>query len=288
MVAKTKILIIGASGLLGSKLYEQLSEQYKIIGTCFKNKAKNLYTYDLAKKNLTIFKETKPDIVIHTAGITDVDYCETNQEEAYKINVAGTEKVIQGCKLNDSKLIYLSTDFIFDGKKGSYIEEDLPNPLNYYGKTKLKSEQLVKGSGLNYIIARTSFLYGSKQNKKFVSWCINKLNNEEYITLIADHMRTPTLVDDIAEALNALILKKRQGTYHLTGSEKLSPFSMAVRIAEIFNFDKKYLKPITSHKLNWAAQRPKNTSLNIQKLQQEGIQMSSFVEGLEKIKEQKK
>lgn len=282
----TKILIIGASGLLGSKLYEQFSEHYKVIGTYKKNKQECLYHYDLTKKNLTIFKETKPDIVIHAAGITDVDYCETNQEKAYKINVVGTENIIRGCKLNNSKLIYLSTDFVFDGKKGDYTELDVPNPMNYYGKTKFKSEQMVKDSGLDYLILRTSFLYGLKKNKKFVSWCIDKLNNEEYLTLIADHMRTPTFVDDIAEALNTLIIQKRQGIYHLTGSEKLSPFSMAVRIAEVFNLNKKYLKPITSHKLDWAAQRPKNTSLNIQKLQKEGVQMSSFVEGLNKIKGQ--
>lgn len=288
MVAKTKILIIGASGLLGSKIYEKFSKDYKIIGTYSKNKEKNLYHYDITKKDLTIFKEIKPEIVMHTAGLTKLDSCETNKEEAYKVNVEGTENIIQGCKLNKSKLIYFSTDFVFDGKKGNYKEEDVTNPLSYYAKTKLEAEEMVKNSGLDYIIARVAVLYGAKQNNKIVSWCIDQLKSEEYVTLIADHMRTPTLVDDIAEALNILIMKNKTGIYHIAGSEKLSAFSMGVRIAEIFNFDKKYLKPITSHRFKQKAPRPRDSSLNIEKLQKEGIKMSNFVEGLKKIKEQMK
>lgn len=288
MVAKTKILIIGASGLLGSKIYEKFSKHYKLIGTYSKNKHDNIYHYGLTKKDLTIFKETKPDIVIHTAGMTKLDPCETNKEEAYKVNVEGTENIVKGCKLNNSKIIYLSTDFVFDGKKGDYKEEDETNPLSYYAKTKLKSEELIKNSGLDYIIPRVAVLYGAKQNNKLVSWCIDQLKNKEYVTLIADHIRTPTLVDNVAEALNVLIQKNKQGTYHIAGSEKLSAFSMGVRIAEVFNFDKKYLKPITSHRFQQIAPRPRDSSLNIEKLQKEGIKMSSFVEGLRKIKEQMK
>ena len=286
MIAETKILIIGASGLLGSKLYEKLSENYKVIGTYSQNKQEGLRFYDITNKDLTIFQETKPDIVIHTAGITKLDPCETNQELAHKINVEGTENIIQGCKLNNSKLIYISTDFVFDGKKGNYKEEDITNPLSCYGKTKLKSEELVKNSGLDYIIARVAVLYGAKQNNKLVSWCVEQLRKKEYTNLIADHMRTPTLVDDIAEALHILILNKRRGIYHVAGSETLSAFSIGVRIAEEFNFEKKYLKPITSHKFKQIAQRPKDSSLNTEKLQLEGIKMSSFVEGLRKIRNQ--
>lgn len=286
MTAKTKILIIGASGLLGSKIYEKFLENYKTIGTYSKNKEKNLYFYDMMQKDLTIFKEIKPNIVIHTAGLTKLDPCETNKEETYKINVAGTENIIKGCKLNNSKIVYISTDFVFDGKKGNYNEEDITNPLSYYAKTKLKSEEIVKNSGLDYIIARVAVLYGAKQNNKLVSWCVDNLKNQEYVTLIADHIRTPTLVDDIAKALNVLIQKNRTGTYHIAGSEKLSAFSMGVRIAEVFNFDKKYLKPITANRFKQIAPRPKDSSLNIKKLQAEGIRMSSFTEGLNKIKNQ--
>jgi len=287
-MAKTKILIIGASGFLGSKFYEKFSQNYKVVGTYLKNKQDNLYFCDITKKDLDIFKETKPDIVIHVVGVTKLDTCETNKDLAYKINVEGTENIIKGCKLNNSKIIYLSTDFVFDGKKGNYKEEDETNPLSYYAKTKIKSEELVKNSGLDYIIARVAVLYGTKQNNKFVSWCMDQLRNQEYVTPVADHIRTPTLVDDVAEALNTLILKNKNGTYHIAGSEKLSAFSMGVRIAEVFNFNKKYLKPITSHRFQQIAPRPKDSSLNIGKLQKEGIMMSSFVEGLNKIKEQMK
>jgi len=283
MVAETKILIIGASGLLGSKLYEKLSQHYKVTGAYSTNKQEGLHFYDMTNKDSTIFQETKPDIVIHTAGITNVDSCETDKELAYKVNVEGTENIIQGCKLNNSKLIYISTDFVFDGKKGNYKEEDTPNPLSYYGKTKLEAENLVKNSGLGYIIGRVAVLYGAKQNNKLVSWCIEQLKKKEYTTLVADHMRTPTLVDDIAEALHILIQNKRTGTYHIAGSKTLSAFSMGLRIAEEFNFEKKYLKPIMAYKFKQLAKRPKNSSLNIEKLQAEGVKMSNFTDGLRKI-----
>jgi len=283
-----KILVIGASGLLGSKLFEKLSEDFMIVGTYSKNRSGGLYYYDMTDMTSKIFDEVKPDIVIHAAGMTNVDSCEKNKEKAYKINVEGTKNIIYGCKLNESKLIYISTDFLFDGRKGNYDEMDKPNPLNYYARTKLKAENLIRDSGLDYIIARVAALYGARDNEKFVNWCINQLRKEEYITLVADHTKTPTFVDDIAEALRVLIMKNKQGTYNIAGSESISPFSMGVKIAEVFGFDKKYLKPITSHRFVQKAQRPKNTSLNIGKLEKEGIQMSGFAEGLKKMKEQMK
>jgi len=287
-MVKTKVLVIGASGLLGSKLYEHFStlQDYQVIGTGLKYHDRGLRYYDITSKDFSLFKETKPDVVIHSAGVTNVDYCEKNQEEAGKVNFEGTENVIEACKLNNSKLVYFSTDFVFDGKKGDYKEEDAPNPLSYYARTKLKSEQIVKNSGLDYLILRVAVLYSAKQNGKFVDWCITQLRTKHYIDLVADHIRTPTLVDDIAQALDFLLKNKKSGIYHVAGSERLSAYSMGLRIAEVFNLEKEYIKPILSNKFKQPAQRPRDSSLNTQKLRSDGIKMSGFVEGLEKIKTQ--
>ncbi len=282
-MTKKKIQIIGATGFLGSKIYQDFSQNYKVTGTYFKNKNPYMRPYDLTKFDLTLFKEIKPNIVIHTAAMTDVDECETNPQKAYQINVEGTKNVIEGCRINNSKLIYISTDFVFDGKAGDYKETDLPNPLNFYAKTKLKAEQIVKDSGLNYIIARVAVLYGQNDSQKFVNWCINKLRNQKQVFLINDHIRTPTLIDDISSALEELIERKFQGIIHITGPEKLSAYQMGIKIAETFGLNKKYIKSITSDKFKQKAERPKDSSLNIEKLQHEGIKMSKFIEGLKKI-----
>ena len=146
------------------------------------------------------------------------------------------------------------------------------------------SDNRVANSGLDYLIARVAVLYGSQQNKKFVHWCISKLKSKEYTTLVADNIRSPTLVDDIAEALKTLIERDKKGIYHLAGPEQLTPFSMGVRIAEAFGLDKKYLQPMMQYRFKQKALRPKNTSLSIEKLKSEGISMSTFTEGLRKIK----
>lgn len=283
MVEKTKILIIGASGLLGSAFLKKFSEKYETYGTYCNNKFdKGLY-YDFTKNDLSIFKKIKPNIVIHSGGITDVDLCEIKKELAYSVNVEGTKNIIEGCRLNDSKLIYISTDFVFDGEKGNYKEDDIPNPINHYAKTKLESENLIKNSGLKYLIIRVSFLYDTKDNKKFIHFVINKLKNNEEVNAIVDHIRTPTLVEDIAYTLEALIRKNRTGIYHVSGSEVLSNYETALKIADVFNFNKKLVKPIYAKDFKQTALRPRNTSLNTEKLKKENIVMSNLTEGLKKI-----
>ena len=274
-----KIFITGGSGLLGGALVKFFDDQYQ---TYYPPKE----VMDLTNKEqvLNFFELSKPDIVIHSACLTDVDYCELNQEEAYGVNVVGTRNIIEACKKMNATLVYISTDFIFDGEKGNYNEEDITKPINYYGKTKFMAEIAVKNSGLRHLIARVSVLYGNYPNKKFVRFVIDKLGKGHEVTVVKDHYGSPTLVDDIAYAIHELLKKEKSGVYHVAGSEKLSRFQMALKIAEHFGFDDSLIKETSANSFKQPAQRPKDSSLSIEKLKMEGIIMSSFSDGIKKIK----
>lgn len=274
-----KIFITGGSGLLGKALVKIFDEKY--------------YTYypprevmDLQDKEkiCNFFELSKPDLVIHAASLTDVDYCELHQGEAHQVNVEGTRNIIEACKKANVKLVYISTDFIFDGQKGNYGEDDITRPINYYGKTKFMAEVLVKNSGLPHLIARVSILYGRYPNKKFVHFVIDKLKKGEEVHVAKDHYGSPTLVDDIASALHHLCLKEKTGVYHVAGSERLSRYEMALKIADAFTFDKNLIKPIAAATLKQPAKRPMDSSLCIDKLKKEGVEMSDFSTGIKKMR----
>ena len=327
-IGKIKVVIIGASGTLGSKIYEHFSknEKYKAYGTWCNQLRWGCRKYDITKCDKALFWELTPDIIIHAGGLTNVDYCETNPGETYKVNVKGTENLRACCRfganpawtdelttvLHTSRLVYISTDFVFNGaigefaekyhpmfvskkkveedsKKMDYSENDEPAPINFYGRTKFLSEKLIKNSGLEYLIARVSILYSSN-GKNFVNWAIDKLKRGEKFEAIIDHIGTPTLIDDIAVALEKLIEKNKTGIYHVAGFEGLSRYEMALRIADVFGFGKQLIKPVkyldSKMKDQQAALRPKNTSLSTTKLKNGGILMSNFTEGLLKIEKQ--
>jgi len=289
------ILIIGASGFLGNKAYEIFSAKYrgerKVIGTYSNHAVDNLFQLDITKQSS--FDELKkklkqmnamPDVIIHTAAISDVDYCELHPSDADRINVQGTMNVIKNF---DCKIIYLSTDYVFDGNKGHYSEEDKPNPINYYAKSKLDGEKAVQKHCKNHIIARVAILYGHSMNeKKFVNWTIEQLQNKRSIRVVTDQIVTPTFIDDIVYALDTLINNDAKGIFHVAGSQAISRYDMAVETAYAFGFDKKLITPVNSSEFKQPAQRPKNTSLNINKMRNLGIKMSSFKEGIIKLKEQ--
>ncbi|MBN2052822.1 SDR family oxidoreductase [Candidatus Woesearchaeota archaeon] len=289
------ILIIGASGFLGYKAYEILSRKYKderkIIGTYSNHAVDKLLPLDITKQSS--FDELKkrlkqmnamPQVVIHTAAISDVDYCELHPADADLINVQGTMNVIKNF---DCKIIYISTDFVFEGNRGHYSEDDKPNPINYYAKSKFEGERVVQKHCKDYIIARVAVLYGHSMNeKKFVNWTIEQLKNNKPIRVVTDQIVTPTLIDDIVNALDVLINQNAKGIFHVAGSETISRYDMAVAVALAFNLDKKLITAVPSSEFKQPAKRPKNTSLNINKIRNLGIKMSSFKEGIIRLKEQ--
>ncbi len=229
-----------------------------------------------------------PDVVIHLAAMTDVDKCEIEKARAKKVNVHGTSNLIEACKKISAKIIYLSTDFVFDGKRGYYEEKDDTNPLSYYAKTKLWGEIIVEKSELDYLILRPSVLYGYNDilGRGFVNWVINNLIEREEIRVVIDQVYTPTLIDDIANGIEVLLNRGCSGIYHLAGPQKLSRYEMALIIAKTFNFENSLIHPITASELKQKAIRPIDSSLNIEKIKREGIYMHNFIDGLKIMKKQ--
>jgi dTDP-4-dehydrorhamnose reductase len=289
-----RLLVTGSSGLLGHTIVELAKNDYTVIPL---HKTKLLHSNSLkldithTVEVLNILHKLKPDVVIHTASETNVDKCETEKEHTWKTNVEGTHNLADACKKIGAKLVYISTDYVFDGEKGLYIEEDKPNPINYYGFTKLEGEKQVIQHCKNYTILRTSVLYGWhpwKQN--FVTWIINALKQNKELTVVEDHYNTPTLADNLAEMVLEAVQKDLRGLYHASGSERISRYEFAKQIAKAFNLDQNLIKPIKMSQLTaWIAKRPKDSSLNTDKIQKQlKTKPLNITEGLNKMKDEAK
>jgi len=287
-----RLIITGASGLLGSKLIELAKKDYTVIPL---HKTKPLHSNSLklditdTTEVLNLFNELKPDVVIHTASETNVDKCETEKEHAWKTNVEGTRNLALACSQASAKLVYISTDYVFDGEKGRYTEEDKPNPINYYGVTKLEGENQVTQNCKHYTILRTSVLYGWhpwKQN--FATWTINQLKQNKEITVVKDHYNTPTLADNLAEIAIEAVQKDLQGLYHASGSERISRYEFTRKIAKTFQLNTNLIKPIKMSQLTvWIAKRPGDSSLNTEKIQKQlKTKPLNITEGLNKIRKE--
>jgi len=279
-----KLFITGGSGLLGSKFRDG---EYETIKTHHQNPSKNSVLLDITSKEDTKKKITSlsPDVVIHTAALTDVDYCEDHHQEAWNVNAKGTENIVNACKKIDCKLIYVSTDFVFDGEKGNYTEKDETNPLNYYALTKLNGEEFVRNSNLDYAITRVSVLYGWHEKPNFVTWVMGELKKNKKINIVTDQYNSPTLADNAAEALIRIYEKDKSGIYHVAGDERISRFHFAVNIAEIFNLDGDLINPIRSDELIQRARRPKDTSLCVEKAKRDlKMDLLNTKEGLREMR----
>jgi len=288
---KRKLLVTGASGLLGSKIVEIAENDYTVIPL---HKTKPLHSNSLklditsTAEVLNLFHKLKPYAVIHAASETNVDKCETQKEHAWKINVEGTRNVAAACKAG-TKLIYISTDYVFDGKKGNYTEDDTPNPINYYAVTKLEGEKQVVQNCKNFAILRTSVLYGwhpFKQN--FATWVITQLEQNKEITVVEDHYNTPTLADNLAEMAIEATQKDLQGVYHACGSERIGRYEFARQIAKAFSLNQNPIRPIKMEQLTaWIAKRPKDSSLNTDKIRSQlEAKPLNITEGLDRMKKE--
>ncbi|MFX1257037.1 MAG: SDR family oxidoreductase [Promethearchaeota archaeon] len=227
------------------------------------------YRIDITKAEETFKKIVKisSDIIILTAAMTDVDQCEVNKGLEKKINVEGTKNVIGACKKTNSKLIFISTDFVFDGtkKEGLYKEIDLPNPLSYYAKTKYEAEQAIIKSEIDYLICRTAILYGWNAEKlNFITWVLNKLQQNQKISIVTNQVNSPKFVRNLAEIILKLREKDANGIFHTAGDIVLNRYEMALKCAKIFDYDEKLINPIEN--IEQKAIRPKNAGLDISKL----------------------
>jgi dTDP-4-dehydrorhamnose reductase len=269
-----KLLITGASGLYGSKLAQKaLAKGIETYSTDIQSLSVhgNFVKLDITDKMHVdeTFKSIKPDMVVHAATLTDVDKCETNKELAWKINVEGTKNIVQAAKSAGSFIIYISTDYVFNGEKGNYKETDKPDPINYYGLTKLKAEEIVQ-TQKEYFIARPSVIYGSAPaagKVNFALWLIDTLRKGEHAKIVTDQWNTPTLNTNLAEMTIEVVERRLTGLYHLCGATRVSRFEFAEKIAASFGLDKSLIDKVTSSKFAWPAKRPVDSSLDTSKAQ---------------------
>jgi len=270
-----KLLITGAIGLYGSKLAKMALDRNIEVYSCDVQEnpvCGNFVKFDVSNAELVseAFKRVKPDVVVHAATLTDVDKCELNKEFAWKINVEGTRNIVESAKNTGSFLMYISTDYVFNGEKGMYTELDKPDPINYYGLTKLKAEELVKAQD-EYFIARPSVIYGSTPaagKVNFALWLIETLRKGGHVNIVTDQWNTPTLNTSLAEMTLEAAERGLTGTFHLCGATRVSRFQFAELIAETFGLEKNLIDPVLSSQFKWPAKRPMDSSLDTAKAQQ--------------------
>lgn len=295
-----KILITGSNGLLGQKLVHLLHDQkdVEVIATSRGENRIELikgFVYEPlditdAKAVATVMEKHAPDVVIHTAAMTNVDQCEEDREGCVQLNVEATRNIVNACEVQDSFLVHLSTDFIFDGEDGPYNEEAKPNPVSFYGETKLESEELVQQSKLRWAIVRTVLVFGISEKmsrSNIILWVKKSVEEGKTINVVNDQWRTPTLAEDLAKGCFLIATKKAEGIFNISGNELLTPYDMAMQTAEYFNLDKSYINETDGSKFQQKAKRPPKTGFDITKAQREvGYRPRTFKEGIAMVEQQ--
>ncbi len=295
-----KILITGSNGLLGQHLIRLFCQDKRWEITAVargENRLKNKDGYrfcslDIADESgvSTVFEEEKPDFVIHGAAMTQVDDCEKNKEQCWKTNVSATKYLIQAAREQGSFFTFVSTDFIFDGKEGPYKEEALPNPISFYGLSKLAAEMLLQGSGLDFSILRTVLVYGVAEDasrSNIVLWLKKSLESGKQIKVVDDQWRTPTLVQDLALGCKLVADKtlsekdKLSRVYNISGKELLTPYEMSLKVAAYFKLDASLITRADASTFTQVAKRPARTGFILDRAEKElNYRPHSFEEGL--------
>ena len=294
-----KVVITGSNGLLGQSLLNLLlneKENYQVFGFSRGNNRSGRTDFEYVSIDITQEKKLKtellkiqPDFIINTAAMTQVDDCETNKKECDILNVDVVKWLKEVAEEINSHIIHISTDFIFDGKKGYYKEDDVPNPLSYYGLSKLKSEELLINSTINFTILRTILVFGKvydMSRSNIVLWVKQMLENKKEVTIVDDQYRMPTYAEDLALACKLALDKKAKGIYHISSNQLLSIYEIAKQIAQVFELDENLIIPISTSTLNQTAPRPEKTGFDLTKTRSVlGFYPKSFKEDLQRFKE---
>ena len=300
-MSKPTILITGANGLLGQKLVERLTERdtFAIVATgrgkCRLPREWSGYTYvqmDITDQEQVdrVLNDLRPAVVIHCASMTNVDQCEIDRDACFSQNVEAVSFIVKACQRHHSHLIHLSTDFIFDGEDGPYDELDTANPINFYGLTKLESENIVRQSAVDWTIVRTGLVYGisyDMSRSNIVLWVKGALENGKELTLVTDQFRTPTLAEDLAEGCVLIAEQRASGVYNISGNDYLTPYDMAIETARYFGLDASKIKKSDSTQFSQTAKRPLKTGFIIDKAVKDlGYSPHSFKEGIALLSKQ--
>jgi len=294
-----KVVVTGSNGLLGQSLINLLlkeKEVYQVIGFSRGENRSGRDDFSYVSIDITDRENLKdtllkiqPNFIINTAAMTQVDDCEGNKEACDLLNVTVVKWLEQVSDEINAHLIHLSTDFIFDGLKGNYKETDTPNPLSYYGFSKLKSENILIESKIHYTILRTILVFGKvydMSRSNIVLWVKSMLEKGEEITIVDDQYRAPTYVEDLALACKISMDKRATGIYNISSNELLSVFEIAQQIADAFGLDKNLIKPISTSTLNQTAPRPAKTGFDLSKTNKVlEFYPKSFKEDLQRFKD---
>lgn len=275
-----KILITGSNGLLGQKIVKRcLKHRIPFIATskgvnrnpeCPES---NYFSLDLQQSDEVkkLVSDQKPTAIIHTAALTNVDYCETNPEECYRVNVVASQVLFEAAKSIGAHFELLSTDFVFDGENGPYKEEDAVNPLSVYAKSKVDAENLLiddNGNYQNWSIARTIIVYGTGfglSRSNMVLWALEALPKGELMKLVDDQFRAPTWADDLAYGCLEIVLRNQKGIFHLSGPVSRPINQIVEEVGKALGLGKLSIETISSATLNQAAKRPSRTGFDLSK-----------------------
>lgn len=292
---RKKVLITGSNGLLGQKLAQLLihNSEIDLIATSRgNNKLCNILPeLHFISLNVTnpeeirsVITSKKPTHIIHTAALTQVDDCELNQADCWQLNVEAVQYLVNISEELNIHFIHLSTDFIFDGEDGPYREEDEPNPISYYGKSKLAAEEIIKASRCKWAILRTVLVYGIVHDygrSNIVTWVKSSLEADKPIKVVNDQIRTPTLAEDLAMGCWLVVKHDAEGIFHISGKEVLTPYQMALQVAEYFNLEKNLIQEVDASTFTQPAKRPPRTGFIITKAEQElDFKPHTFTEGI--------
>lgn len=277
-MGKKSILVTGSNGLLGQKIVNQLKHRadIELIATSKGENRRIVQDFTYVSMDITskeeveeVMQKYKPQVVINTAAMTNVDSCEDDRDNCWKINVTAVDYLLKESIKHQSHFVQLSTDFVFDGANGPYKETDTPNPLSYYAKSKLASEELIEKSGYtNTAIARTIIVFGTGDNLSrgnLVLWAKGALEKQSPINVVDDQFRAPTLAEDLAKGCILIADKNAQGIYHLSGPETMSILEIVKRIGGFYNLSTDCVTPIKTATLNQTAARPPRTGFVIDK-----------------------
>ncbi|MFC5410963.1 SDR family oxidoreductase [Larkinella bovis] len=291
---KKRILITGSNGLLGQKLVDLLTKQpaVELIATARganRLPASEGYTFqsmDITNREevLAVVGQTKPDVIIHTAAMTNVDQCESEKTACWAQNVSAVEYLIEACRIHDVFLEHVSTDFIFDGSAGPYDEEAEANPISFYGWSKYAAEKAVIHSGIQWAIARTVLVYGiahDMSRTNIILWVKKSLEDGKTIKVVTDQWRTPTLAEDLALGCWLIADQKAEGIFNISGKDFLTPYEMAIKTADYFQLDKSLITQADSTTFTQPARRPPRTGFILDKPRRVlGYEPRSFEEGI--------
>ena len=291
---KKRVLITGGNGLLGRSIISCNENRFELLVTgkrkFLSNGNDNRYSpLDILDSNQCdkVFSKFKPDYVIHAAAMTHVDKCEEDPDTCNSVNVDGTNNILKACQKYGSHLIFISTDFIFDGNHGSYSENSKPNPISIYGMSKWNAEKLIRASTIDSSIVRTSLVMGYFENlmtSNLILWAREKLSKGKKISIVNDQIRTPTWSMDLAEGCFLLIRNRAAGSYNISGSQKFRISELIMRVAEHGNYNSKLIKEVKTKELGQIAPRPLISDLDISKARRNiGFNPHSFKDVLDSM-----